>query len=418
MIQPPLKHRASSATLSSFNRLEDCIRRVRRMLMFMLCLIAILPTTAFFCLGILESQEQTQVDARQMAFVVSTHLEKQGASLTTLSPRLLAMMKNANITFLQLLAANASEILRLGEPQRQFLTFTAEAHVFPPIHSIQSVVIQHNMGFLYLKAARVFGIHLLVASILTVIVYAIPMRALRQAVTDVKAAHMQILHSDKLSAIGGVYASLTHEINNPLSILLSRVKLLIGSAHEQHFPTELLRDLEVIEHHGNRIADIIRGLLTFSRKTPFEFAKTDLNRVIDECMSLVEKPFAKQGITIKTDLTAAPLVFSGSYNHLQQVFLNLLNNSRDAMPNGGEIAIRTLTTKTRVIAEIQDSGSGIPVDVQEKIFEPFFTTKDVGKGTGLGLPISYGIIRDHNGEIEVESTPGKGTMFRVTLPQQ
>jgi len=295
---------------------------------------------------------------------------------------------------------------------------TAEVRSFPPEHRVKSVVIQHDVRPLILKAGRVFGVHLVVASMLILIVYVIPIRALRQAVDHVKIAHAQIIHSDKLSAIGEVYASLTHEINNPLSILLSRVKLLISSAQEQQFPPELVRDLEVIERHGTRIANIIRGLLTFARKTPFEFIEIDLNQVINGAIALVEKPFAKEGIRIETALVPESLTFLGSHNHLLQVFLNLLNNARDAMPQEGRIRIRTFRKRTYLGAEIQDNGIGIAPDVLDKIFEPFFTTKEVGKGTGLGLSVSYGIIIDHNGEIEVESTPGEGTIFRMIFPQE
>jgi len=407
-----------SATSSSFKRLEDGIRQLRRLLVGMVVLIAILPTALYFYISLSSLHERAEVYASQMGFLIGTHLERSDPMFANLSSRLWEVMKNDRVLFLQLLGTESQEIVRIGEPKHQMFVMTAEVRSFPPEHRVKSVVIQHDVRPLILKAGRVFGVHLVVASMLILIVYVIPIRALRQAVDHVKIAHAQIIHSDKLSAIGEVYASLTHEINNPLSILLSRVKLLISSAQEQQFPPELVRDLEVIERHGTRIANIIRGLLTFARKTPFEFIEIDLNQVINGAIALVEKPFAKEGIRIETALVPESLTFLGSHNHLLQVFLNLLNNARDAMPQEGRIRIRTFRKRTYLGAEIQDNGIGIAPDVLDKIFEPFFTTKEVGKGTGLGLSVSYGIIIDHNGEIEVESTPGEGTIFRMIFPQE
>ncbi|RMF84669.1 MAG: hypothetical protein D6736_18860, partial [Nitrospinota bacterium] len=266
------------------------------------------------------------------------------------------------------------------------------------------------------EASRVFGIHLGVATVLAVLICVLPLQAMRRAVDDVKAAQAQVLHSHKLSALGEVFAGLTHEINSPLSIMLSRVKLLLYSAREQGLPAEVIQDLEVIERHGTRIAEILQGLLTFARKTPLEFVLTDLNRVIKDAVTLVEKPFMKEGVRITTDLDPDLPAIWGSPSHLQQVFLNLLNNARDAMPQGGEITIRTFPTPDHVVAEVQDTGTGIASEIRERIFDPFFTTKEAGKGTGLGLSVSYGILLNHGGRIAVESTPGAGTTFRLALP--
>ncbi len=409
----------STATSASFSQLEDCMRQVRWLLILTVAIVAVLPTMASFFLDIRRDQMRAQVDAREVVFIVDLHFEKQGSSLTNLSPKLLAMMKNDQIAFLQLLGAKEDEVLRLGEPSRYKFAFTARASFSPPVHQIRSVVIQRDVRPLFSKSFRVVGIHIFVAVTLSLLIYVIPMRALRQAINDVQSAHAQIIHSEKLSAIGEVYASLTHEINNPLSILLTRVKLLIRSAQTQQFPQDVVNDLKVIERHGSRIVGIIRQLLTFSRKTPFEFIATDLNQVIADAVTLIEKPFVKEGIYIEVLLAYEPLIFSGSPNHLQQVFLNLLNNARDAMPQeGGRIWVRTFKTASSLVAEMQDNGIGIAPDIVDKIFDPFFTTKKVGKGTGLGLSVSYGIIRDHSGEINVKSMPDEGTTFQVIFPRQ
>lgn len=408
----------NTTTSSSFNRLEKCIRQLRRLLVGILVLVTVLPTVFYFYLNMTYVHERAKVYASQIAFLLRTHREKRDPIFEAFSSRLREIMRNDRILFLQFMGAKDEEIFRLGESTHQMFIMSTRVQDFPQDHPIKSLVIQHDIRPVVLKAGKVLGIHLFVASVLVLIIYAIPMRALQQAVVDLKSAHAQIIHSDKLSAIGEVYASLTHEINNPLSILLSRVKLLISLAQEQRFSKDLVRDLEVIERHGNRIADIIRELLTFARKTPFEFVKTDLKQVIGTTIVLLERSFREEGIQIETALIPGNIVISGSPNHLQQVFLNLLNNARDAMPQGGRILIRSFKTKTHLVAEIQDNGEGITPDIRDRIFEPFFTTKKVGKGTGLGLSVSYGIIRDHHGEIEVESIPGEGTIFRVKFPRE
>ncbi len=419
MTREPEKNTISrTASSASFKRLEDCIQQLWRLLIIMIIIIAILPTALYFYMSMNSIHERAEIYASQIGFLINTHLEKRDPIFMSLSSRLWEVMKNDSVLSLRLLGAEGKEIMQIGEPKNQVSVMTVEMRNFPPEHLVKSIVIQHDVRPLFFKAVRVFGVHLFVASVLFLVVYAIPMRALRQAADHVKSAHAQLIHSDKLSAIGEVYSSLTHEINNPLSILLSRVKLVIASAQKRQFPPDLVRDLEVIERHGTRIAGIIRELLTFARKTPFEFKVIDLNRVIEKAITLVGKPFAKEGIRVETALSPELLIFLGSQNHLQQVIINLLNNARDAMPQGGEIMIRTSRTKTHVVAEIQDNGIGIARDLLDKIFEPFFTTKEVGKGTGLGLSVSYGIIRDHDGEIEVKSTPGKGTIFRMVFPQK
>jgi signal transduction histidine kinase len=384
----------------------------------MVVIIAIIPTSIYFYMNMNALHERTQIYARQIGFLMGTHLEEQNPIFMSFSSRVWEVMKSDRIYSFRLVGADGKEIIQLGEPKQRVFAMTVEFKNFPPEHPIKTAVIQHDVSPLFLRTGRVFGVHLTVASVLTLLVYTFPMRALRQAVSDVKHAYAQVIQADKLSAIGEVYASLSHEINNPLSILLSRVKLLLRSTQNQQFSQELIHDLEVIERHGTRISDIVRGLLTFARKTPFKFVETNLNQVIAETVTLVEKPFAKEGVRITTALDPELPAFSGSPNHLQQVFLNFLNNARDAMPEGGQITIRTFATKTHVAVEIQDNGMGMAQDIRDKIFEPFFSTKKVGKGTGLGLPISYGIIRDHSGEIEVQSHPGEGTTFQVMFPRE
>jgi two-component system NtrC family sensor kinase len=266
------------------------------------------------------------------------------------------------------------------------------------------------------QMGRVFGIHAVVALLLSLAMYRLPVRAVRRAARDLEITEAQLLHSEKLRTLGEVYAGLTHEINNPLGIILTRVKLLLGAAQERGLPAEVTRDLEAIDKHGARIADIVRGLLAFSRKTELAPRDTDLNQVLADVLALVEKPFARNGVTIESQLAPDLPHIQASPDHLQQVFLNLVKNAREAMPEGGTIIVRTRRNGTNLVAEVLDDGMGISPSAVGHLFEPFFTTKDVGKGVGLGLSVSYGIVKAHDGEIEAENRPGKGAVFRVILP--
>jgi signal transduction histidine kinase len=267
-----------------------------------------------------------------------------------------------------------------------------------------------------LQGLRVFGIHLVVASALVLVIYAVPMRALQRAIVDLEATQEQVLHANRLGAIGKVYASLAHEINNPLAIIQSRVRLVLEGAHQPPLPAGVIRDLETIERHGARIAELVRSFLAFARKTPAGLVRTDLNQVARETVRLVRTAFSKDGIEIEEDLWPALPAVLGNASQLQQVLLNLLNNARDAMPGGGRVRICTQLEAGQVLVEVQDTGTGIAPDVLDKIFDPFFTTKEVGKGTGLGLSVSYGIVTAHGGSISVRSAPGQGAAFRLTLP--
>ena len=181
-------------------------------------------------------------------------------------------------------------------------------------------------------------------------------------------------------------------------------------------PADLTRDLEIITRNGLRISELVRSLLIFSRKSTLSFTETALNHVIAEVVELVDKPYAKQQIQIESRFDPKLPCCQASAGHLHQVFLGLLSNARDAMPQGGTITLRTYVNSHFVIAEVEDTGTGMAPDVKARIFEPFFTTKGVGKGTGLGLSVAYGIIKTHGGDITAESTPGKGSLFRLMLP--
>jgi signal transduction histidine kinase len=418
MIRKARKNSHLKAFVCSLIQLENRIQQLRRRLLLFLGIIAVLPALVFFSLELSHNQERALMSARQIALLIMHRLERHEANLSDLTPYLRAQMAQHQILFLRLLGAGEEEVFRLGEPKHQVLALTAEAPLSPAIPPVRTVGIQVDAHPLLLKVSRVLAIHLCVAVVLTLVIYTVPIRALRRALGDVQMAQTQVIHSDKLAAIGEAYASLAHEVNSPLSILLTRMQLLTDSSREQQLPPDLIRDLEVIERHGARIADILQGLLTFARKTPLTFVPTELNRVIGEAIDLVKQPFAAEGICIETALDPELPTCLSSPIHLQQVFLSLLNNGRDAMPQGGQITVSTFQANSHLVAEVQDTGMGIVPENVDRIFEPFFTTKKMAKGTGLGLSVSYGIITEHGGDIEVESTLGQGSIFRLTLPQR
>jgi len=176
--------------------------------------------------------------------------------------------------------------------------------------------------------------------------------------------------------------------------------------------------LEKIERQTFRAAKIVNGLLNLSRPGPTgsDRTHTDLNAVITDVVSLLEHQFEVGSVKVRRDLSPAPVTVRGIEHQLQQVFLNLFLNARDAMPSGGWLSVTTRVEGGRAIAEVADTGSGIPPEQLSRIYDPFFTTKAIGRGTGLGLSITYGIVREHDGQIHVDSAVGQGTRFTVDLP--
>jgi hypothetical protein len=178
------------------------------------------------------------------------------------------------------------------------------------------------------------------------------------------------------------------------------------------------RLLEKIERQTFRAAKIVNGLLNLSRQggQGSERVPVDLNAVINDVLALLEHQLELGRIKVRRDLAASAPVVIGTEHKLQQVFLNLFLNARDAMPKGGWLSIASRVDGDRAISELSDTGSGIPAEHLSRIYDPFFTTKSLGHGTGLGLSITYGIVREHDGTIGVESSVGQGTRFTVNLP--
>ena len=223
----------------------------------------------------------------------------------------------------------------------------------------------------------------------------------------------QLLQAEKLSSIGLLAAGIAHEVNTPITGISSYAQMLLKETPATDTRKPLL---EKIEKQTFRAAEIVNGLLNFARLNGSEFTDLDLNQLIMESLSLLEHQLRRNHVDIRHSLDRSIPPVYGNAGKLQQVFVNLFLNAWDAMPSGGTLVIETSKNDTMVVVDIHDSGTGISSEDIRKIYDPFFTTKSTGKGTGLGLAVTYGIIQEHGGRIFVDSEPSKGTHFRLKLP--
>ncbi len=232
-------------------------------------------------------------------------------------------------------------------------------------------------------------------------------------VTERMRLEEQLQQSDKLSSIGLLAAGVAHEVNTPLTGISSYSQMLMQQIPETDPRHQLL---EKIYRQTSRASSIVNNLLNFSRVSDSRFAPVDLNRVIDDTIQLLDAQLRNTQIEVVRRLADNLPPAAGNAPKLQQVFMNLIVNARDAMPKGGRLEISTESDDDFVIIRFRDTGVGIAPEHLSKIYDPFFTTKQIGKGTGLGLAVSYGIIQDHGGHVSVESSPGEGALFQITLP--
>ena len=241
------------------------------------------------------------------------------------------------------------------------------------------------------------------------------MLLLIEDITDHVRLEEQLQISEKMASIGLLAAGVAHEVNTPLTGISSFTQMLLEGADPNDPKTVLL---EKIERQTFRAAKIVNGLLNLSRPgtASNERIDVDLNAVITDVFSLLEHQFAVGSIKVRRELSSSAATVLGIEHQLQQVFLNLFLNARDAMPRGGWLSVSTRVEGDRVVAEIADTGSGIPSEQIARIYDPFFTTKSIGRGTGLGLSITYGIVREHDGTIDCDSAVGQGTRFTLALP--
>jgi len=241
-------------------------------------------------------------------------------------------------------------------------------------------------------------------------------QTLEKANRELKVAQEQMVRAETMAALGTLSSGISHELSTPLSVILNMTQLMKQEVKDD---PALLKDMEVVEYEANQAIKVTRSLLGFARSTKSKKERIDVNRVLEDLFKILEfQPAAKSVKLDKRLATDLPLICADS-GQVRQVFLNVILNAIQAMPDGGELDIstgRAMSEATEgVEITIGDTGVGIPKEDIADIFQPFFTTKE--DGTGLGLAISYGIIKTHNGDIEVTSEVGRGTTFRIFLPE-
>lgn len=228
-----------------------------------------------------------------------------------------------------------------------------------------------------------------------------------------KETQMQISQSEKLASMGRLAAGVAHEINNPLTSILNFAHLLRNKKEQSE---EDKNDIDIIIQETNRVRKIVRELLDFARQSNIKKEWIDVQKIIQQLVLIIKKQKDFSKISIIENYTRELKTICVDKNQMQQVFLNLLLNAAEAISEQGTITITTSVINEEFTISIQDTGCGIKSEDIHKVFDPFYTNKKVGKGTGLGLSVSYGIIQQYGGNIEVESKIGKGTIFRVILP--
>jgi signal transduction histidine kinase len=232
-------------------------------------------------------------------------------------------------------------------------------------------------------------------------------------VTERDELERRLVQADKLSSVGLLAAGVAHEVNTPLAVISTYAQML---AKQVSGDDQKSRLLEKIAKQTFRASEIVNSLLNFSRVSPTAFDEVDLNRAIQETLPLIEHQMVKAGIKLQLDLEEELPPVKANVGKLQQVFLNLFLNARDAMEAGGVLSVTSRSDGQTVRVDISDTGHGILSENLHRIFDPFFTTKASRRGTGLGLSVTYGIVREHGGSIEVESQPGEGTRFHLVFP--
>ncbi|HEV2214665.1 MAG TPA: ATP-binding protein, partial [Terracidiphilus sp.] len=298
------------------------------------------------------------------------------------------------------------------------------ASVFPPefIQALDAVRNESGVHHLYkfpitTRAGEQRTANIAIAPLLSRDFVAVGRIVLVDDITERVSLETQLAQADKLSSIGLLAAGVAHEINTPLAVISSYAQML---AKQLRGDQRIGPVLEKITQQSFRASEIANGLLNFSRTSTTEFRETDLNQVIRDTLSLVEHQLKTARIEVEMELADALPAIHGNPGKLQQVFLNLLLNAKEAMPGGGRLRLATLVNG-HVEAVVADSGAGIAPENLKRIYDPFFTTKTTPKpgerrGTGLGLSVTYGIIQEHAGKIEVESAIGAGTTFHLEFP--
>ncbi len=246
-------------------------------------------------------------------------------------------------------------------------------------------------------------------------------RRLRQQYAELQHTHQQLAQAAKLASVGELAAGMAHEINNPITSILSLASHMAEEKHAATLTPRQRSSLQVVQQQAERVSKIVRNLLTFSRRARLELGQVDVRQVLDTATTLVQYRLRESGIDLRCEIDANLPHVLGDAGRLAEVFVNLLSNAIDAMPSGGTLTLqasRAADADGEVCVKVQDTGCGMPSQQLSRIFDPFFTTKEPGRGTGLGLSICHGIVKDHGGQIWAESQPGAGTALIITLPKE
>jgi len=228
-----------------------------------------------------------------------------------------------------------------------------------------------------------------------------------------RSTQLQLIQSEKLGAIGQLTAGIVHDVRNPLTVIKGVAELLLS---EEELSQEFQRELSLIRESAFKANNIVGDLLKFARQSQPEMGIYDMRDTVEAALRLTAYPIRKAHVQVIKDLPEQAITMTFDYQQVEQVLVNLINNAVQAMPDGGTLSVSLSQADGNAAISVQDTGIGIPPENLSRIFDPFFTTKPEGEGTGLGLSVSYGIISNHSGRIDVESTPGEGTIFTVLIP--
>ncbi len=236
-------------------------------------------------------------------------------------------------------------------------------------------------------------------------------------ITEQKRLELNIQQTEKIVSLGQLAAGVAHEINNPLGVILCHTALI---KDDPGLSEEARSDLKIIEKHAGNCRTIIADLLNFARQGKSIKELSSINSIVQDVVPIAANQFIQQNITVDLDLDPQLPLLNVDVDKMKQVIFNLLLNSAHAIEENGYILIFTRYQKLQqsITLTVEDNGCGVSSEIVDKIFDPFFTTKTPGKGTGLGLSVSYGIIKDHNGDITVENVAKKGVRFIINLPVQ
>jgi two-component system NtrC family sensor kinase len=285
---------------------------------------------------------------------------------------------------------------------------------------------QASEGLEKLFVAQKYGILIILLGGVAIVVISlvaarISVHKLQEIDKQIYEMNAQLTQSDKLAALGKMAAGLAHEINNPLAIIAESAGWLEDLLDEEEvkkldtYP-DFRNVVDKMEHHVDRARRVIHNMLHFARRMEPRLDRVDVNQVLVQTIDLLQNHARINNIDIKTNLDENLPIISCDQSQLQQVFLNIINNAVDAIGSNGTVKVQTSKEKENIRIQIQDDGPGMPEHVRKKIFDPFFTTKEREKGTGLGLSVTYNIVQQMNGTIDVQSVENKGTTFTIYIP--